>query len=53
MSVVPTCSIATPRDNLTSATFWYIDTLTATQFTLHVNSDVTADVSFYWKAEHS
>ena len=52
MSVRPTIVIATPRDNLTSATFWYIDTVTDTQFTLHVNDDVTADVSFYWKAEY-
>ena len=53
MSIAPTYITASPRDNMTSATFWYIDTVTSTQFTLHVNDDVTADVSFYWKAEYN
>lgn len=35
-------------ETLASASYWWIDTLTATQFTINVNIDPTQDVDFAW-----
>ena len=42
--------MVTPIETLASASFAWIDTYTATQFTIHVNADPTQDVDFAWKA---
>ena len=42
----------TPRENPTNAvSFWWVDTLTTTQFTIHVNADPGAsNLDFDWRA---
>ena len=40
----------TPMESLGSASEFFIDTYTATQFTIHVDVDPTQDVDFAWKA---
>jgi len=55
MSVTPYIVLIQVRGNLTAAGVTgnpYVDTITATQFTLHVDAQVTSDVSFGWKAEY-
>lgn len=54
MSIKPTIVTFGSRDNLTAAGVSnpYVDTFTATQFTLHVNNTTTGAVSFWWKAEY-
>ena len=42
--------MVTPMESLGSASEFYIDTYTSTQFTIHVDSDPSADVDFAWKA---
>ena len=42
--------MVTPIGSLGSASFFYIDTYTSTQFTIHVNADPGANVDFAWKA---
>ena len=42
--------MVTPAGSLGSASFFYIDTYTATQFTIHVDVDPGANVDFAWKA---
>ena len=42
--------MVTPIGSLGSASFFYIDTYTDTQFTIHVNADPGANVDFAWKA---
>lgn len=43
-----------PIETLGSASFWWVDTLTPTQFTINVNANPTgADVDFVWRAERS
>ncbi len=41
----------TPLESLGAASFCWVDTYTATQFTIHVNVDPTADVDFGWAAQ--
>jgi len=37
-----------PIETLNNASFWWVDTITATQFTIHVNADPGQDVDFKW-----
>ena len=37
-----------PIESLGSASFWWVDTITSTQFTIHVNADPGQDVDFKW-----
>ena len=37
-----------PIETLNNASFWYVDTITSTQFTIHVNADPGQDVDFKW-----
>jgi hypothetical protein len=48
----PTRIIVTPRENPTNAvSFWWVDTLTTTQFTINVNTDPGAsNLDFDWRA---
>ncbi len=41
----------TPIEAWGSMTEWYIDTITATQFTIHADADPGQDVDFVWQAE--
>lgn len=40
-----------PIESLGSAAKFWVNTLTATQFTINVNADPTADVDFAWQAQ--
>ena len=42
--------MVTPMESLGAASEFYIDTYTATQFTIHVDANPTQDVDFAWKA---
>lgn len=42
--------MVTPIETLATATKFYIDTYTETQFTIHVDVNPTQDVDFAWKA---
>ena len=42
--------MVTPMGSLGSASFFYIDTFTSTQFTIHTNVDPGTNVDFAWKA---
>ena len=42
--------MVTAIETLASASFFWVSTLTSTQFTLNVNTDPTQDVDFAWKA---
>ena len=42
--------MVTPMGSLGSASYFYIDTFTSTQFTIHTNADPGANVDFAWKA---
>lgn len=48
----PTRVIVSPTNNPTAAvTYWWVDTITATQFTIHVNADPGATgIIFDWRA---
>lgn len=37
-----------PIETLNSASFWWVDTITSTQFTINVNADPGQDVDFAW-----
>ena len=39
----------TPIETLASASFWWVDTITATQFTINVDTNPTQDVDFAWQ----
>lgn len=43
--------IICPIESLGAAVRFWVDTLTATQFTINVNADPTADVDFAWQAQ--
>lgn len=49
-SVTPTNITVTPG-SIGNATKWYVDTIGATNFTIHVDQDPGADITFYWRAE--
>lgn len=49
LATTPTRVVATPTANPGSV--WWIDTYTATQFTLHLASAPTGPVTFDWRAE--
>jgi hypothetical protein len=40
-----------PIETLNSASFFWVDTITSTQFTINVNADPGADVDFAWKID--
>lgn len=40
-----------PIEDLGSASHWYVDTITSTQFTIHVNVDPGQDVDFAWSVD--
>lgn len=42
--------MVTPMESLGAASMFWIDTYTATQFTIHVDVNPTQDVDFAWKA---
>jgi len=52
LATTPTRVQITPTENPTNAvSFWWVDTLTATQFTIHVNADPGAsNLDFDWRA---
>lgn len=52
LATTPTSILITPAENPTNAvTFWWVDTLTVTQFTINVNADPGAsNLDFYWRA---
>ena len=52
LAVTPTaCDImVTPIESLGNASFFWVDTPTSTQFTIHLNAAPGADVDFAWKA---
>jgi hypothetical protein len=52
LATTPTRVLVTPRENPTNAvSFWWVDTLTTTQFTIHVNTDPGAsNLDFDWRA---
>jgi hypothetical protein len=41
----------TPIESLGSASFFFVDTITSTQFTINVNVNPAADVDFVWRAD--
>jgi hypothetical protein len=41
----------TPQNSLGSAHFFWIDTITSTSFTLHVDANPAATVNFGWIAQ--
>ncbi len=44
--------IVNPIEDLQSAAYWWVDTITSTQFTINVNANPTgADVDFVWRAD--
>ncbi len=49
-SATPTNITVTPG-SIGNATKWYVDTIGATTFTIHVDQDPGADITFYWRAE--
>lgn len=49
-SDTPTNITVTPGP-VGNATKWYVDTIGATNFTIHVDQDPGADITFYWRAE--
>jgi hypothetical protein len=49
-SATPTNITVTPG-SIGNATKWYVDTIGATEFTIHVDQDPGADITFYWRAE--
>jgi len=49
-SATPTNITVTPG-SIGNATKWYVDTIGATNFTIHVDQDPGADITFYWRAE--
>lgn len=52
LSVTPTAGdiMVTPMESLGNASFFWIDTYTSTQFTIHTNVAPGADTDFAWKA---
>jgi len=42
--------MVTPIESLGSASYFWVDSITSTQFTIHVNADPGQDVDFAWKA---
>lgn len=52
LATTPTRVQITPRENPTNAvSFWWVDTLTATQFTININADPGASgLDFDWRA---
>lgn len=52
LAATPTDVQISPAENPTNAvTYWWVDTLTATQFTIHVNADPGAsNMDFRWRA---
>ena len=40
-----------PVEDWGSAAKWWVDTITSTQFTIHVDADPTQDVDFAWRVE--
>jgi hypothetical protein len=52
LATTPTRVLITPIENPTNpVSFWWVDTLTATQFTIHVNADPGAsNLDFDWRA---
>lgn len=42
---------AHPIETLNNADFWWVDTITATQFTIHTDQDPGADVDFAWSVD--
>ncbi len=51
LSGTPTDVQVTPRETIDSASYWWVDTIGATNFTIHTHSIVTADADFGWRAE--
>jgi hypothetical protein len=49
-SVTPTNITVTPG-SIGNATKWYVDTIGTKNFTIHVDQDPGADITFYWRAE--
>lgn len=51
LDVTPEASdvIVWPIETLNTASFYYVDTITSTQFTINVNADPGQDVDFAWK----
>ena len=49
-SDTPTNITVTPG-SIGNATKWYVDTIGTTTFTIHVDQDPGADITFYWRAE--
>jgi hypothetical protein len=49
-SATPTNITVTPS-SIGNATKWWVDTIGDTTFTIHVDQDPGADITFYWKAE--
>ena len=49
-SATPTNITVTPG-SIGNATKWWVDTIGGTNFTIHVDQDPGADITFYWKAE--
>lgn len=43
--------VVCPIESMGAAVRFWVDTLTATQFTINVNADPTADVDFAWQAQ--
>jgi len=40
-----------PIESLGSASYWYVDTITSTQFTIHVDADPGQDIDFAWNVD--
>ncbi len=40
-----------PIETLNNANFWWVDTITATQFTIHTDQDPSTDVDFAWSVD--
>lgn len=53
LSLTPTLEqiSVTPQTTLGSAAFWWIDTVTSTQFTIHLNVNPAGTVTFGWRAQ--
>lgn len=47
----PTIINVTPRETIAAASFLWVDTIGATNFTINTNANVTADADFGWEAK--
>jgi hypothetical protein len=52
LSITPTFISITPASSIGTGVAWYVDTITSTQFTLHLQAVPGLTATFMWKAEY-